>query len=73
MKIELIRQELVTQEIERHYEVNINGKTVYVSKYSKIDEIGQEGNTEIFGGKDKDLLTEDEHEEVIAFVEELGY
>jgi len=69
-KPEMIRDEIVTQEIEHHYEVEINGKRIYVSKYSKMDEFGTEANTEVFG-KNKDKLTEEEQEEVIDFVNEL--
>ena len=66
--IKIIRDEIIMQELEQHFEVEINGKRVFVSKYSKLDEFGIEGDTEIF--KDKNKLSEDEQEEVIDFVNE---
>lgn len=69
MDISLERREMVSQEIEEHFEVTINEKTVWVSRYRKFGEhITPEAETEIFKGKE--MLTEDEFEEVIAFVEE---
>ncbi len=69
MDISLERREIVCQEIEEHFEVTVNNKTVLVSRYSKSGEhISPEAETEIFEGKE--MLTEDEIEEVIAFVEE---
>jgi hypothetical protein len=68
MKIKIIREGVVTQEIEKHFEVEINKKRVCVSTYLKLDEFGQEGDTEIFKGKD--LLTDKEQEQVIDFINE---
>lgn len=69
MDISLERREIVSQEIEEHFEVIVNKKTVLISRYSKFGEhITPEAETEIFNGKE--MLTEDEVEEVIAFVKE---
>ncbi len=69
MEIELGRAEIVEQKSEIHYEVIVNSKTVQVSRYVSFGEhISPEAETEIFQGKE--MLTEDEFEEVIAFVEE---
>lgn len=60
---------IVSQEIEEHYKINVNGKEVLVSKFSKSDEFGIEGDTDIFKGKES--LNEEEQIEVINFVNEL--
>ncbi len=69
MDISLERRKMVSQEIEEHFEITINEKTVLVSRYTKFKEhISSESEIEIFKGKD--LLTEDEIDEVITFVED---
>ncbi len=69
MDISLVRREVVSQRIEEHFKIKINKKLVWVSRYNEYGEhISSELEIEIFKGKD--LLTEDEIEEVAAFVEE---
>ena len=65
----LIRSEIISKQEEVHYEVEINGKKVYVSKYSYMDENNCEGDTGIFKGEEN--LTEDEYEEVLEFIDNL--
>jgi hypothetical protein len=67
--IEVTNDVIVSSSMERHFKVAINGKEVYVSKWHKQDEFDTEGDIEIFKGAE--LLTEDEQEEVISFVENL--
>jgi len=69
MGISLEKRGVVSQSIEEHFEVSINKKIVWVSRYSAFGEyIPLESETEIFKGKE--MLTKDEVEEVVAFVEE---
>lgn len=69
MDISLEKREVVSQEIEEHFEVTVNEKTVWVSRYSKFGEhISPEAETEIFEGKE--MLSEEEEDEVMMFVEE---
>lgn len=62
--INLIRSERVTP-LESHYEIEINGKVVQFAKWQDIDWMI---DYEIFNGKE--LLNEDEEEEVIEFIDE---
>ena len=67
MNIKLKEKATVTQETENHYKIIINDKEVWVSKHFKHDEFGIENDTEIFKGEE--LLTEEEQDEVIEFVD----
>ena len=69
--IEKKEETIVSQAMERHFKIIINGKEVWVNKWYSTDEFNPcgEGDTEIFKGKE--LLTEEEQEEVIDFVNEL--
>jgi len=69
MDIKLKEQIIVSQEKEIHFKLDINGKETYVSKYSKNDEFGVEGEVEIFKGKE--FLSPEEQEEVLDFINEL--
>ena len=60
---------VVSQQIEKHFKVIINDKEVCVSKYNRDNEFGIEADMEIFKGKE--LLSEEEQEEVIDFVNDL--
>jgi len=58
----------VYHEVETHFKLDVNGKEVWVSVYSKYDEFGVDNNTEIFKGKSD--LTEEELDEVEAYLDE---
>ena len=60
---------LISQVKEMHYKLDINGKEIWVNRWSKWDELDTDGDTEIFKGKE--LLSEEEQEEVIDFVNDL--
>jgi hypothetical protein len=68
MDIKLTESRVVSQKYEKHYKILINGKEVYVSKWFSDDEFGFEGDTEIFKGQE--LLTEEEQEAILNFVNE---
>jgi len=61
--IKIIRSERITP-TETQWELDVNGKNVYVAKWIDYDFIE---DYEIFKGKE--LLTEDEEEEVIEFID----
>ena len=69
--IEKKEETVISQAMERHFKILINGKEVWVSKWYSADKFNPcgEGDTEIFKGQD--LLTEEEQEEVIDFVNDL--
>lgn len=72
MEIELDNKEIVEQRTETHYEVTVNGKTVWVSHFVSFGEhLETENETEIFKGEE--LLTDEEIEAVLDFIEEEGY
>ena len=68
--IELKDSLIVCQEKEEHFKIIINNKEIWVSKYSKCDEFGIEGDIEIFKGEE--LLSEEEKEEVINYIEDIS-
>ena len=65
--IELIDTQVIESSEEKHYKIIINNKEVWVNKWYKNNEFGFEGDTEIFKGKE--LLTEEEEEQVLDFIE----
>ena len=69
--IEKKEETIISQAMERHFVILINGKEVWVSKWYSTDEFNTcgEGDIEIFKGQK--LLTEEEQEEVIDFVNKL--
>lgn len=69
MEIELKDNITVSQEEEKHFKLLVNGNEICVSIYKKFDEFGCESDIEIFKGKE--LLTEEEQEEVIEYIENL--
>jgi hypothetical protein len=66
MSIEIKERKLVASRVENHYKVIINGKEVYVSRLCWFDEFDTDRETEIFKGQE--LLTDEEIDEVIEFV-----
>jgi hypothetical protein len=68
-EVKLIDEMVVSRQIESHYKVEINGKEVCVSVYENFDEFDCEKDVEIFKGKE--LLTDDEEEIVLDFIEDL--
>ena len=66
--IKLLGEQLVSERKEVHYKLNINGKEVWVSQWNEYDEFGSEGDIDIFKGKE--LLTEDEKEQILTYIEE---
>jgi len=69
MKIILTDELIVSLKVEKHFKLYIDGKEILVSKYINNDEFDNEAETEIFKGKE--LLTEEEQEEVIDYVNDL--
>lgn len=69
MDIKIKETLVVSNEREEHYRLEIGNKEILVSRYIKSNEFGIENETEIFKGKE--LLTEEEQEEVIEFMENL--
>lgn len=67
--LKMTEETTVSKSMEQHFKIVINNKEIYVNKWYQLDELGTDGDTEIFKGKD--LLTEEEQEEVINFVNEL--
>jgi len=67
MSIELIERRLVAEKVEEHFKVKINGKEVWINKWYETDSDFTAGDSEIFKGEE--LLTEEEKEEVLDFVE----
>ena len=69
--MKLQEETLVYFKQERHFKIDVNGKEIWVSKWVEQDgEFYQmDGDIEIFKGKE--LLSEDEIEEVLEFVEDL--
>lgn len=72
MKIKLINEELVYLKSEKHYKISINGKEVWVNKWREEDPQFSlyDGETEIIKGKE--LLNDDEMEEILDFISELN-
>lgn len=68
MDILIKESKVVEKKEEKHYKIMINEKEVWISKWYKDDEFGFEGDTEIFKGRE--LLTEEEQEAVLDFVNE---
>lgn len=67
----MIKKDIVYSDVRTVYEIEINGKVVKAEKYSKQDSLLNDYEFEIeVIDKDK-ILTEEEHEEVYEFVEEL--
>ena len=66
--IKLLGEQVVSERKETHYKFNINGKEILVSKWSEYDEFGADGDVDIFKGKE--LLTEEEEEQVLTYIEE---
>jgi len=69
MNIKLKDTLIVSREEEIHYKIIINNKEVWVTKWFKDNEFGFDGDTEIFKGKE--LLTEEEQDEVSDFINEV--
>ena len=69
--VEKTEEKIVSQSMETHFKIIINGKEVWVNKWYNTDEYNPcgEGDTEIFKGAE--FLTEEEQEEVIDFVNDL--
>jgi len=68
MNIKLKEQIIVSQEMERQFKLDINGKEILVSRWQITNEFETDGAIEIFKGKE--LLTKEEQEEVFNFVDE---
>ena len=71
MQIELKETQMVARKIEIHYKVVINGKEVWVNKWEEFNELEIDAGIEFFQGEE--LLTEEEKEVVIEYIEDEKY
>lgn len=71
MKIKLTNEELIYLKSEKHYKLDVDGKEIWINKWKEEDPQFSvyDGDTAIIKGKE--LLTDDEIEEVLDFVSEL--
>lgn len=70
MNIKIVESKLVCETVEEHFKVIVNGKEVWINKWHRSDnDLDQyDGDTEIYKGLE--LLTEEEQEAVIDYVNE---
>ena len=69
MRIKLKESLIVREEREVHLKLKVNGKEVWLSKYSKLDDFGTEADVDFLKGKE--LLTEEEEDAVMDFINNL--